>query len=413
MDEKDTYVSGLEIKDNGNGGYDLIYNRKRFPNSLNLEEIGYITNPKSKAGIKRTFDSFFQILDERVDIQDARKEVLKQAKELIPDIMETNVVKEEIPDITSWDDFKSELENHIQGRTNDFLFVLSVIVSYWYADKECVYALLLAPRGRGKSSILNCFEKCEDVVLMDDWTMESLAPGTAQADQDTQGLLDLTKDKTLLMHDMTTLLGSHPNKVRKQLANFTQSFGKEPLRKFSPGTGKREYGGGWNGIFGITPRLFTKNLTNFINTGRFLVYKLNSIDQEEIITNRKNHPDYESIKKVCNGFLRRLKEEIPVVQIEENIRKYIVDFLTIYVKYLLIFDGKYHNYQTEGIIRRFNQIEMLIKAKVHIEGRIKATIEDAIFYLRTLWIDQDKKTILKKLRFIPEFQEDWVELLSL
>jgi hypothetical protein len=190
MDEKDTYVSGLEIKDNGNGGYDLIYNRKRFPNSLNLEEIGYITNPKSKAGIKRTFDSFFQILDERVDIQDARKEVLKQAKELIPDIMETNVVKEEIPDITSWDDFKSELENHIQGRTNDFLFVLSVIVSYWYADKECVYALLLAPRGRGKSSILNCFEKCEDVVLMDDWTMESLAPGTAQADQDTQGLLD-------------------------------------------------------------------------------------------------------------------------------------------------------------------------------------------------------------------------------
>lgn len=322
-------------------------------------------------------------------------------------------MKVEIPDITSWEDFKSELEKHIQGKTEDFLFVLSVIVSYWHADKECVYALLLAIRGGGKSSLLNCFENCEDVVLMDDWTMESLAPGTAQADQEAQGLLDLTKDKTLLMHDLTTLLGSHPNKVRKQLANFTQSFGKEPLRKFSPGSGKREYGGGWNGIFGITPRLFTKNLTNFINTGRFLVYKLNSINQEEIITNRKNHPDYESIKKACKGFLRGLKEEIPDIQINEDIREYVVDFLKIYVKYLLVYDGEYHNYETEGIIRRFNQIEMRIKAKAHIEGRIEATIEDAMFFLRTLWIDQDKKTILKKLRLIPEFQEDWIEFLSL
>jgi len=98
MEEKATYVSGLEIKDNGNRGYDLTYNRKKFPNTLNLEEIGYITNPKSKAGIKKTFDSFFQIIDDGIDIEDARKEVLKQAKGLIPDITDVKVVKVEISD---------------------------------------------------------------------------------------------------------------------------------------------------------------------------------------------------------------------------------------------------------------------------------------------------------------------------
>jgi len=61
-----------------------------------------------------------------------------------------------------------------------------------------------------------------------------------------------------------------------------------------------------------------------------------------------------------------LKKEIPEVQINEDIRKYIVDFLKIYVKYLLIYDGKYHTYESEGIIRRLNQIGTLIKAKTHL-----------------------------------------------
>ncbi|TXT64260.1 MAG: hypothetical protein BAJALOKI1v1_590020 [Promethearchaeota archaeon] len=410
MQDEPTYVSGLEMKANESGGFTLTYNRKRFPEPINFGDLQYILKTESKSGIKKAFDSFFQILDQGIDIEEARKEVSRQARQFLPDVIKEKARKEEeLPVIESWDAFKEELESYIQGRTEDFLFVLSVIVSYWHADKECIYVLLLAPRGSGKSSLLNCFEGCNDVVLMDDWTMESLAPGTAQADQEVKSLLDLTEDKTLLMHDMTTLLRSHPNKVRKQLANFTQSFGKQPLRKFSPSAGKKEFGGGWNGIFGITPRLFHMNLTNFINTGRFLVYKLSSIDQAEIIMNQKNHPDYDSIRKACKSFLAKLKQELPEIHISDDIRQYIVDFLKMYVQYLLVFDGTYHQYEPEGIIRRFNQIEMLMKAKVHIEGRKDATIEDANFFLRMLWIEQDKQSRLAKLKQIPTYNEDWDE----
>ncbi|MEJ2280205.1 MAG: hypothetical protein P8Y70_21025 [Candidatus Lokiarchaeota archaeon] len=129
--------------------------------------------------------------------------------------------------------------------------------------------------------------------------------------------------------------------------------------------------------------------------------------------NQENHPDFKSINKTCRGFLRNLKAEIPEIHLNEEIRHYIVDFLKVYVHYLLVFDGRYHNFNPEGIIRRFNQIEILIKAKVHIEGCKEATTADAKFFLRSLWIEQSKDARLAKLRMIPNFQDDWEEFTHL
>ncbi|MEJ2280206.1 MAG: hypothetical protein P8Y70_21030 [Candidatus Lokiarchaeota archaeon] len=149
MNGNDSYVSGLKIENNSDGGFDLMYNRKRFPEPIKFEDLQYISNPKSKAGIKKTFDSFFSILDQGINIDDARKEVVRQARELLPEISELkDNEKEVLPDIQSWEEFKAELESHIIGRTEDFLVILSVIVSYWHADRECIYMLLLAPRGK-------------------------------------------------------------------------------------------------------------------------------------------------------------------------------------------------------------------------------------------------------------------------
>ncbi|MEJ2250768.1 MAG: hypothetical protein P8Y97_14090, partial [Candidatus Lokiarchaeota archaeon] len=100
MNGNDSYVSGLKIEDNGNGGFDLMYNRRQFPESIKFEDLQYISNPKSKAGIKKAFDSFFSILDHGINIDDARKEVVRQARELLPEISELKENEEEIlPDI--------------------------------------------------------------------------------------------------------------------------------------------------------------------------------------------------------------------------------------------------------------------------------------------------------------------------
>ena len=54
----------------------------------------------------------------------------------------------------------------------------------------------------------------------------------------------------------------------------------------------------------------------------------------------------------------------------------------------------------------------LIKAKLCIEGRKTATIEDAKYFLEMLWFAEDKETIIQKLRKIPDFKEEWLEYLN-
>jgi hypothetical protein len=192
----------------------------------------------------------------------------------------------------------------------------------------------------------------------------------------------------------------------------------EPFRKGMPGK-VQEFGGGWNGVFGMPPQIFKNNRVSFLRTSRFLVRELGSIDERKILLEGKSSLNKKEIRRICSGFIENLHDKSTSFQliIPGEIKQYIVDFLEIYVEWLKVYPTqfeqmKYHEYESEGYIRRYNQILALIKAKLLIEGKDTATIEDAKPFLKMLWFAEDKDISIQKLRKIPDFKEEWLEFLN-
>ncbi len=131
----------------------------------------------------------------------------------------------------------------------------------------------------------------------------------------------------------------------------------------------QEFGGGWNGVFGMPPRLFHNNRRSFLKTSRFLVRELSPIDERKILLEGNAQPNKREIRRICCGFLENLHEKVKAFELEipEEVKIYIVDFLQVYVKWLNAYKKReeslqYHEYEPEGYIRRYNQMMALINA---------------------------------------------------
>ncbi|MHA1986961.1 MAG: hypothetical protein ACW98D_10010 [Promethearchaeota archaeon] len=426
MDDKETYVSGLIVSQTGED-YNLRYHYRQFPNPIKLEDFRYIIHGNKKAKINNQVETFFTTIDSDTDMEECRKEIKAQLRNLFPTSIgenheehKKNVIEPDLS-VDSWEVFKERLESCIDGRNEDYKFVLTVITSYWFIEDDAdfgIYIILLAPKGKGKSALLSSFKDSEFVVCLDNLTLESWAPGNPDPSSKIKGVADIVQNHTLLMHDTTSLFGNDEKKIKKILSDFEQSFGKEPYKKGMPGK-IQEFGGGWNGVFGMPPQIFKSNRLNFLKTSRFLVRELSPIDEREILLEGKAQPDKKEIQKICCGFLKNLHKKVKTVELEipVEVKHYIVGFLEVYVNWLNVYKKqgeqlKYHEYESEGYIRRYNQILTLIKANLFIEGRDTATIEDAKQFLEMLWFAEDNEVTIQKLRKIPDFKEQWLEFVS-
>ncbi|MEJ2249977.1 MAG: hypothetical protein P8Y97_09995 [Candidatus Lokiarchaeota archaeon] len=412
MNNKHTFVSGLVIEQTGDD-YMLQYKYMKFPQPIKFEDFKYILEGNKKSKTNNQVETFLKTVDEETDLQGCRKEIqhqLRNSFEIAKVDSDDSDYKEEFePDLSvdSWDVFKTRLEQCIDGRTEDYKLILTIIASYWFIKEDAdfgIYLILLAPKGKGKSALLSSFRDSKFVVCLDNLTLEAWAPGNPDPSSKIKGVADIVKDHTLLMHDTTSLFGSDERKVRKVLSDFEQSFGREPYRKGMPGK-IQEFGGGWNGVFGIPPKLFHNNRVDFLRTSRFLVSQLSPINERKILLEGISQLNKKEIRRICCGFLENLHKGVESAEmvIPKEVKGYIVDFLEIYVQWLNVYiksgeSLRYHQFESEGYIRRFNQIEVLIKAKLFIEGRINATIEDAKYFLDMLWFAEDKELTLQKLQ---------------
>ena len=290
MDEKETYVSGLIVSQTGED-YKLRYKLRQFPNPIKLEDFKYILDGNTKAKINNQVETFFSTIDSETNLEECRKEIQAQLRNSFPITIRENSEKQVEnriePDLSvdSWDIFKERLESYIDGRTEDYKFILTIIASYWFINEDAdfgVYVILLAPKGKGKSALLSSFIDSKFVICLDNLTLEAWAPGNPDPSSKVKGIADIVEDHTLLMHDTTSLFGSDEKKLKKILSDFEQSFGKEPFRKGMPGK-IQEFGGGWNGVFGMPPQIFNSNRLNFLKTSRFLVRELSPIDERKIL----------------------------------------------------------------------------------------------------------------------------------
>ena len=83
MDEKETYVSGLIVSQTGDD-YKLRYNLRQFPNPIKLEEFKYIIEGNRKAKINNQVETFFSTIDSDTDLEECRKEIQTQLRNLFP-----------------------------------------------------------------------------------------------------------------------------------------------------------------------------------------------------------------------------------------------------------------------------------------------------------------------------------------
>lgn len=139
MQDKETYVSGLIISQAGED-YKLRYKYRHFPNPIKLEDFKYILEGNKKAKINNQVETFFMTIDKEADLNECRKEMSTQLRNSFPIGNENTLENQEEmnfqPDLSvnSWDIFKERLDGCIDGRTEDYKFILTIIVSYWFIE---------------------------------------------------------------------------------------------------------------------------------------------------------------------------------------------------------------------------------------------------------------------------------------
>lgn len=350
-----------------------------------------------------------------------KSEIKKAEKKHAPTKIKPNL------SIKTWDQLKKIVEDNLPERLNDFKIILYTVVSYFFNKGDVIYIGIVSPPSTGKSTLCKCFPDSKFVVSIDGVTMESFAPGTAKEDENVSSLLDLIIDKTLIIHDLTSILGSGELKVEKFFTMIDNAFGEEPYKKHSPGTGIKERGGGFNFIFGLIPELFYRYRRRFTRTGRYLIYELTKVDQIKMIIEKKTHPNVKKIKPAVQGFLINLnkskKSKKGDIIIPEEIYYHLAEFFRILPAYRLVWrnwnkknkklENKYilhREFREAGIWRPYNQLEMLLKAKCFIEGRTVITFEDVKFFKPLFYgLDSPMERILK-LQQIPFLSKKRFEL---
>lgn len=321
--------------------------------------------------------------------------------------------------IKTWNDLKKVLNKNLYKREEEYKFVMACIISQWFTENDYIFILLIARRGEGKSTLLNPFDGSDLILSIDQCTTNAFAPGTAEVGEVKASLLEQAKGKTLIIHDFTALLSLAKDQRIKIFGDITNSYGKEGLKKFSPGAGNKRYGGGYNLIGGITYDIFKPNKKLLTQTGRFLYYRLPELDFMKLAKSNKV-PNSSELQKAVQGYLFNLKirfdKDKPKIVISDDVKRKMWKFFRIYEHYLKVykykytpkdsFDTKYKlrynkDVHIENPNRRYRQALMLLKAVAFIEGKTEVSEKD-FDTIKVLFqgID-DPKTIHKKLELIP------------
>ncbi len=332
---------------------------------------------------------------------------------------QTEKVIEANTSIKTWEDLAEVINRNLYNREEEFKFTMACITSLKFVENDFINTLFIAPRGAGKSSLLNPFDGSPLVLSIDQCTTNAFAPGTAEVGEIKSSLLEDCKGKTLIIHDMTALLSLSKDQRIKIFGEITNSYGKQGLKKYSPGAGNRRYGGGYNLIGGITYDVFKPNKRLLSQTGRFLYYKLPELNFLQLAMSDKV-PNSEELQKAVQGYLFnleiRFKKEKPKITFSREIKTEMWKFFDIYKHYLKVYNYKYTpkdsfdtkyklkyhgDVQIEEPNRRYRQAIMLLKAIVFIEGRTEVSLKD-FNNIKVLFqgID-DPKIIHKKLKLIP------------
>lgn len=313
-------------------------------------------------------------------------------------------------EIKIWEDIEKILNKNLLNATKSFLLKLGSIVGLWYLDfddsiNDFCWIIFIGVRGAGKSVLDNSFLRSEFTLHTDTLTTNSLAPGTPKTDVDKpHSLLDDVRGKALFIHDLTSTLGLSDKDKRKICGDLTNSYGKEPLNKYSPGLGLEPYGAEFTFIGSLTERVYYANKSLLDNMGRFLYFYVKKKDHKLM---KKYKPNSKILNEATLGFLTNLRnrfiKEQPKLEISGDADAYLDDLLDIYEEYIQVIrfwnkDMKKHEfyynlrYDFECPLRRRKQLVILMNAIKFIkDDKTPINRMDVDFIKPLLW-GMDKRS---------------------
>lgn len=307
-------------------------------------------------------------------------------------------------EIKTWEDMKEILNKNLLDATKSFLIKLGSIVGLWYLDfddsiNDFCWIIFIGVRGAGKSVLDNSFLHGEFTLHTDTLTPNSLAPGTPKTDVDKpHSLLDDVKGKALFIHDLTSTLSLSIKDKLKICGDLTNSYGKEPLNKYSPGLGLEPYGAKYTFIGSLTERVYVANKSLLDNMGRFLYFYVKKKDHKLM---KKYKPNSKILNESTSGFLTNLRKrfdiEIPKLRISDEADEYLDNLLDVYEEYIQVlryWDKEKKNYvffynlryDFECPLRRRKQLVILINAIKFIKNdKTPISKVDVDFVKPLLW----------------------------
>lgn len=203
-------------------------------------------------------------------------------------------------------------------------------------------------------------------------TANSFSPGAAKIEDidTTFSLLDTVAGNTLIIDDMSAILGQDPRVREKILGEMTTMYG-ESFSKFSPGIGIKKSGDPWNLIAGIVPHLYNSHVETMSKFGqRYLIYLGNAPDDfpnvsEDWIDNWRLR---------FNRILVDARERLPSITILEE----DLDEMKKVAKQIA-FIRSWQDNQVEGPTRLLNQCKNFCTARAALHARDVEEDDIALF----------------------------------
>lgn len=298
-------------------------------------------------------------------------------------------------DVKTWDRLKEIVNKTLYNREKEFKIILASIVSQWFQINTSIYLMLIGEPGCGKTILMECFDGNDSVLHIDDVTMQSFAPGKADESQVNFPLLEECANKTLMIQDLTGILGTAEKQIRRFIRFLTTTYGRKFYKKHSPGTGIMKLPANFNFIFGITPYiLYDKNVNYAVvkeikqsQKVLFLKIEIDEEIQDKVVMGDLSDVDVTNIKKAVAGFLLNKKKEAKnfEAEITADFRLYWNTKFEAFNHQEKWYKGDYHdNIPDKSKIRFFHQFRAFATALCLIDGRKKIGKEDIDLYFDLL-----------------------------
>jgi len=255
----------LKIKQLNADGKFGLYNDNSieypFSKSKYSAALPYIQGKKNEKGKelpKPSFVTTFESIFANLKIEFKPIYIIKMMQKCEDELFEEeNKSKEPIPIPVTSLQFEQIINLFPEFRRNDMRIILSV-AGQKSGSSDPAWMFIISPPSSGKTYALEKLNHPNLSYMLDDFTLNALAPGRPNKDAaEVESVFEQAAHKNLIINDLSSIMNQSDDKVKSFIGSITAAYGLR-YRKASPG-GKVDIETDFTLIAGITPATYQKH----------------------------------------------------------------------------------------------------------------------------------------------------------